>query len=98
MSKCEELSEQTQKDLLTWYNVSVADEEDKKILAELYNHARFRAWDCPECGERVYCGESGDWYDFQGVLQQDFTSYPGNTEKYKDSWLRQLCDNCRMNS
>jgi hypothetical protein len=89
------LDEQTRTDLETWFNRE-PDEADKTILAKLFNDGKFRAWNCVECGERCYEGQPDDWGHFQGVSQVDYTSYPGNDEKYQPDYLRQMCDHCRM--
>jgi hypothetical protein len=44
----------------------------------------------------VYWGEPTDWSHFQGVLQADYTSYPGNPERHNARHIAQQCDNCRM--
>ncbi len=72
-----------------------------KIMADLltlYNVWCFDAWDCPECGERVYKGVIDNNYDessFQGNKNQDFGSYPGNYKKYTNQYNNALCDPCR---
>jgi len=91
----DELDGQDQEDLLAWFNVREPGAEDKERLAKLLADGLFEAWDCPECGERVYRGEPKDWGHFQGVLQVDYTSYPGNTEKYNEEYLLKMCDHCR---
>jgi hypothetical protein len=85
-----DLDEQTQKDLSDWLNLCVIDAFDKRLLAALYGAGRFKAWDCPRCGTRVYLGEPGDWQHFQGVDQADYTSYPPVTQA-AEAW----CDHCR---
>lgn len=89
------LDDKNRDDLLEWYNVTTPDEEDKARLAKLFNDGRFRAWDCPECGERVYEGSPDDWSHFQGVRQVDYASYPGNSDKYNPEFLAEMCDCCR---
>lgn len=91
-----DLSEQTKTDLHKWYNSSKISTAEKNMLAALYSSGRFYAWDCPNCGARVYRGDPRDWGNYQGVLQVDYTSYPGNDEKYTAEYLEKLCDNCRM--
>lgn len=84
------LDEQTRQDLIEWLNVRVPDGADKRRLAALYNGGGFRAWDCPNCGERVFLGEPDDWRHFQGVSQADYTSYPAI-----NSATMAWCDHCR---
>lgn len=93
----EDLPDEVKEDLLAWNNV--LDEDDPAQLArlhKLYVDGRFQAWSCPECGERVYWAEPFDWRFFQGTCNADYTSYPGDSEKYQLNYLCQLCDNCRM--
>ena len=95
------LTEEQQNDLIEWYNVrpevwTDLTSQDKVRLAKLFEDGRFRAWECPNCGERVYCGDPEDWGHFQGVRQVDYVSYPGDIEVYQASYLEQLCDECRM--
>lgn len=92
--KFRELPQQVQDDLLAWYN-SKPSWHDKQRLAKLYAEGRFKAWDCPGCGDRCYFGRPESWNLFQGVNQVDHTSYPGDTEKFTEEYLRQLCDTCR---
>ncbi len=81
--------EEAADDLIEWYNIreDSLDEEALYRLADLYNAGRFGAWDCPTCGERVFFGDPEDWGDFQGILNQDFASYPAGREDQ--------CDHCR---
>jgi len=88
------LSEQIQEDLTNWYNTSL-DDETKEKLANLYNNGKFHAWNCPMCGERVYWGNPSLWGNFQGVLQADYISYPGDKEYYANRIISQQCDGCR---
>ena len=92
-----ELDYQVQKDLVEWFNVRAddVDSQDRKRLARLYESGNFHAWDCPSCGERVYCGTPDDWSHFQGVLQVDYASFPG-PEHVTPEHRVQLCDLCRM--
>ncbi len=86
-----------QTDLLERYNIRLEDatHEDRESLAQLYWSGRFHAWDCVSCGERCYWGDPENWDAFQGVLQLDFTSYPGATST--PAWLKaRQCDDCRM--
>lgn len=84
------LDRQTQKDLIEWLNVRNPDGADKRRLAALYNDGGFKAWDCPNCGDRVFLGEPDDWGNFQGVCQADYTSYPA-AGSATEAW----CDHCR---
>ena len=95
-----EVTEQDRVDLINWYNVveEDLDDDDKQQLAQLFGAGRFKAWDCPECGKRCYEGDPIDWSHFQGVLQLDHASYPGNTAKYNPASLLGLCDSCRGQS
>jgi hypothetical protein len=94
MKTFEELDEQTQNDLIEWYNASEPTSEDLELLVALFESGRFEAWNC-ECGEKVYRGDPEDWGHFQGVRQVDYTSYPGNIEKYQAEHLERMCDSCR---
>lgn len=84
------LDEQTQQDLIAWLNLAAEDASDRRRLAKLHAEGRFKAWDCPRCGTRVYLGEPQDWRHFQGVHQADYTSYPAVTQA-SEAW----CDHCR---
>jgi hypothetical protein len=86
--------EQKKADLRAWLNTEPTP-EDNKQLAKLLLDGKFRAWDCPRCGARVYEGQPDDWQDFQGALQVDYTSYPGVIGKYSEEDLLSLCDCCR---
>ena len=90
----EELPSEVQKDLTEWFNVIDPSNKDKQLLLELYQDNRFRAWDCPECGDRVYNGDPDSYDNFQGVLNQDF-SYFGNTDKFTEEYINAMCDHCR---
>lgn len=89
------LPEEVKADLLDWFDVSNPEAEDLARLAELYASGRFRAWNCPSCDERVYEGNPESWEHFQGVCQLDYTSYPGDAEKFTAKYLAKLCDLCR---
>lgn len=95
----EDLPEMVQEDLTAWFNVRKLDNEDDKIrLLDLYQSGRFEAWDCPECpNERVYKGNPDSYNHFQGVLNQDF-SFFGNSDKYTEEYLEQMCDSCRCHN
>jgi hypothetical protein len=84
------LDAQTQNDLTDWLNIVDPDVDDKNRLAELHAEGRFKAWDCPNCGDRVFQGEPESWADFQGVRQVDYTSYPA-VSRATLAW----CDHCR---
>jgi hypothetical protein len=88
------LSELVQEDLANWYNVEL-DNETKERLANLYNNGKFHAWNCPTCGQRVYWGNPSWWGDYQGVMQADYTSYPGDKDLYSSRIVSQQCDDCR---
>jgi hypothetical protein len=75
-------------DLLTWFNSTEPSSDDAKALFHLYKAGLFDAHICP-CGTRFFVGYPDDWGSFQGVLQADFTSYPG-------PW--HLCDSCRCHA
>jgi hypothetical protein len=90
MASFRELDSQTQKDLADWLNVRNPDGADKRRLANLHAKGLFRAWDCPNCGDRVFLGEPKDWGNFQGVHQADYTSYPPVNQA-----TRTWCDHCR---
>lgn len=90
--------EQARKDLLRWFNVCEldVDAEDRARLARLYFAGHFHAWNCPDCGDRVYWGNPSDWSYFQGVRQADCTSYPGDTNRHTLRHIAQQCDDCRQ--
>jgi len=96
--KWSEVSEQARTDLIEWYNVCEEDldSKDRQLLATLYGAGLFHAWNCPDCGERVYVGDPEDWEHFQGVLQADYTSYPGDPSLFTAEHIAKQCDNCRM--
>ncbi len=96
MRDWDKLPEQTRVDLINWFDAVSLSLEDTKILAWLYLDGKFQAWDCPDCGDRVYLAQPDNWEDFQGVLQADFVSYPGDKEKYQETWISQQCDDCRQ--
>jgi hypothetical protein len=91
------LDDGVREDLEAWFN-RTPDAADKQRLAELYNDGRFEAWDCPHdgCGTRVFWAAPLSWGDFQGARNADYVSFPGDTEKYTEKYLRKLCDHCRM--
>ena len=97
--KWNDLTFQVQEDLAAWYNITgeILDlpAEDRRRLAKLFSDGRFHAWDCPQCGERVYQGEPDDWGHFQGVRQVDYASYPGDTTVYQEGYNFRRCDSCR---
>ena len=77
------------RDLMAWFNRTGLSDRDRQLLASLYSQRRFKAWDCPRCGDRVYRGNPLDWSEFGGVLQVDYTSYPAKKGTVK--W----CNSCR---
>ncbi len=98
LKECAEFSElpaSCRVDLLVWYNIAGADEEDKALLLDLYLQGKFRAWDCPGCGDRVFRGSPASYDRFQGVLNQDLSSFPGDNAIYTEEYLNSLCDSCR---
>ena len=76
-------------DLIEWYNSADPDDSDLACLCLLACGGDFVAWACPTCDARVYEGSPRDWAEFQGVMQNDRTSYPGNG--LDDA----RCDHCR---
>lgn len=84
------LDPQTQNDLTDWLNIGEPDVDDRNRLAELHAAGRFKAWDCPNCGDRVFRGQPENWADFQGVRQVDHASYPA-VSRTTLAW----CDHCR---
>lgn len=76
-------------DLIDWYNImpESLDLDDLCSLGKLAEQGRFSSWDCPTCGDRCFMGDPEDWGGFQGVCQQDYTSYPAGSRKQ--------CDSCR---
>lgn len=81
------------KDLFEWYNrrEEDLDLEDLDRLFTLAKEGRFHAWDCPTCDARCYFCEPEDWGHFQGVQNNDYTSYPVRSRGTYDQ-----CDSCRM--
>ena len=96
--KWRDIPQDAQLALEYWYNVSKDqwDHTDYKLLVRLYFTGRFQYWNCPECGNLVTYGDPTNWDNFQGVMQPDHTSYPGNAEKYALEYIEKMCDNCRM--
>ncbi len=92
-----DLPEHVKNDLIAWYNLRPEDlcPSDKNKLTALYDKGLFHAWDCPQCGERVYEGEPEQWDGFQGVCQVDYTSYPGDSDVFQPEYIKRLCDACR---
>lgn len=93
-AKWSRLPRRVRRDLRAWFNYR-PDAEDKQRLAELYEAGRFKAWNCPDCGTRVYQGDPEDWSHFQGVRQVDYISYPGRPEVFSRRHIRRQCDHCR---
>ena len=91
-----DLPSQIQQDLIDWYNLQYTNEEEKKLLFDLFKRGNFQAWTCPSdgCDERVFEGTPDDWGNFQGTRNQDF-SYFGNSEKYTEDFIAAQCDSCR---
>jgi hypothetical protein len=91
----DELPHQIQNDLLSWFNQTIADKHEKRMLYNLYMDYNFRAWDCPFCGTRVFKANPDSWDRFQGTLNQDFASYPGNNDVFTQRLINASCDYCR---
>ena len=83
------INPETRAAMLEWFNRSQPDNDDLELLAELHANKRFKWWECPACGDEVYEGDPEDWGEFQGVMQNDRTSYPGKGPRDK------RCDHCR---
>ena len=81
-------------DLEAWYCVRRQDwdTDDLRRLLVLWFEGKFRAWDCPDCGERVQAGDPDNWGHFQGVGQPDYASYPGDPANPLNEYY---CDDCR---
>ncbi len=77
------------RDMVEWKNLTELDEADLNALFDLAQHGNFVSWDCPTCEARVYEGSPDSWTQFQGVQQNDWSSYPGNGPD--DA----RCDHCR---
>ena len=79
------------RDMFNWLNTSEPDRDDIERLFDLAQHGNFLSWDSPsaDCSERVYEGSPDSWDHFQGVLQNDRTSFPG----FGQNDAR--CSNCR---
>lgn len=92
----EELPAETKNDLTAWFNqAGELDIGQMTMLAALAAKGQFRAWDCPECGNRVYEANPDSWFNFQGTEQVDYTSYPGDERKFTPEYLLAMCDACR---
>lgn len=90
----DKLSDETQEALLVWINCD-PDDEEKELLAALWNVGRFEYWDCPGCGESCRKGNPASWEYFQGVNEVDYISYPGDLTAHTAQYNCRLCDNCR---
>jgi hypothetical protein len=97
VSSFDDLPEQIKEDLLYWYNITSndIDNNDKELLLDLYLEGKFKAWHCPECGERVCLGEPDSWVEFQGTMGPDYTSYFGDQKEFSPEYLEAMCDDCR---
>ena len=97
--KWNDIPTQVQTALIEWYNVRKLDldldGDDGRLLADFYSTGKFWFWNCPVCGEACRWGEPESWSDFQGVSQNDYTSYPGEATLYNPEALVALCDTCR---
>ena len=82
-----DLPEIIQDDLLEWFNRSNPSEQDRAKLLNIFKARCFSAWNCPECGARVYeCTLpywSPSWNYFTGVRQIDRTLYPAEKVRSK---------------
>lgn len=92
-----DLPEQVKTDLIDWIGFEInEDKEAMEELLNLYLNGEFKAWDCPWCGNRVYDGND---YFLIGLPHSsnnnDYVTYPGNTDIYQDEFLKALCDECR---
>jgi hypothetical protein len=83
-------SMQVATDLLEFYNTAEESVtvEDLELLARLQNSGRFKSWECPTCGDRMYQADPEDWGDFQECYNPDYISFPEGHKKQ--------CDDCRM--
>lgn len=83
---------QIAEDLIAFYNIveDQLDDNDLKLLANLYNSGRFESWECPTCEKRVYQATPENWDNFQGCYNPDYLSY-------REGHKRQ-CDSCRMHN
>lgn len=94
MPTWKEVPEQAQQDMLEWLNSTKPDASDKRRLAKLYFTGKFHAWNCVECGDRVYFGNPVEWNHFQGARQADYISFPGSRDSPRRNAMK--CDHCRM--
>lgn len=85
-----DLPRKIKQDLLFWLNRDKPSDKETNKLFELYQTNNFKAWNCPNCGARIYRG----WPIFQDTIDQDL-SISGNTHKYQPGFLDACCDNCR---
>lgn len=93
--KWNELDVSTQEALTEWYNVVKPDAADKRRLAALHSAGLFWHWKCLFCDDDCYHGQPNDWSHFQGVRNQDYTSFPGNHDVYTQAAIIACCDSCR---
>jgi hypothetical protein len=65
----ENLSSDTQDNLIKWYNVCEEDldADDLEKLADLYNKDQIRFDECFKCGMTCYEANPDDWGEFQGT-------------------------------
>lgn len=92
-----ELPEVVRYDLSHWF-AAKPDEDDKKLLLDLYLSGKFLSWFCSNCGNPVFEGSPDSWKDFQGTVQSDHLTFPGDPTRFTEDWLRAICDDCRCNS
>ncbi len=97
MSNWQKLNRETQLALIEWFNCA-PDEKEKEKLAEMKRQGNFWYWDCWKCGSECLYGNPDNWEWCQGVIQEDYISYPGNLDMYTKKANFALCDNCRASS
>ncbi len=98
MTDWNELPDHVQEDLLEWFNIAreAIDDDDRARLARLFDSGEFFAWDCAMCGTRCQHAYPDDWSWCQGVCEQDYTSFPGDSELFTPEMLAAMCNSCRM--
>lgn len=93
---CDAELDRTADALIAWLNISDPDSRELEAMVAVFTTGRFKWWFCPACKEPVYEGHDAvvahgeGWGAYQGVCENDMTSYPGRGS----SDLR--CDACRM--
>lgn len=92
------LDTETQEALTDWYNSTDLRFEEAIKLHQLWVQDAFEYWTC-NCGVECQHGEPEDagldWGDFQAISNQDYATYPGDSETYTEEAIKRQCDTCR---